>query len=296
MTQNLEATAYSRYIDSELFKEHLVPEQASNFADRFIETSSTILPPFLNEDILMALQQHITRIFAASLLLKASTILTRCRYQLQIRSPNSTEGELDNRPLLAEQNHDSSPYTARTIGRLNIYNTKFFNRLHRQANVLLDTNNFFLVHEAYPSNLVVHSKDVIIHSTSNLAMRRIANLENQTPTRSHDRDSFSLLTVLESRPQPPSRANTPVEPGTVTHLSANVSNKRGAHIKIEHSSLLVQELSLPTLFQLFESGFTQSANARPLARSATYTCVYITSSYMSPMPHGICEPLQSKQT
>ncbi|KUJ10152.1 uncharacterized protein LY89DRAFT_271076 [Mollisia scopiformis] len=44
LAHSLEATAYSQFIDSNAFKDHLIPEQAAILADRFIEASFPIFP------------------------------------------------------------------------------------------------------------------------------------------------------------------------------------------------------------------------------------------------------------
>ncbi|CZR68304.1 uncharacterized protein PAC_18203 [Phialocephala subalpina] len=178
---NLETAAYHQFINSALFKDHLVPQTAAVLADSFLHASSCILPAGLSSDALEYLRYRLTAMFTAACHLKASSALTNSRrYQFIVYPPGPIPES--NPSALSSSNQANITPQSRSQGCLKVYNTVFGNILNRQENLLLQTKNFLGADEVYSSRPYLHSKTIVLqnmegaslsnsHQTSHVGIR-----------------------------------------------------------------------------------------------------------------------------
>jgi hypothetical protein len=202
----LEATAYTQFVDSNFFKDHLVPQESTACANSFIEALSPLLPATFAQDSLDFFRTRMSTAFTIALQFKASTVLMNSRrYQFQIYYPGSQK-EVPS-PQALELHKDQNTCKTLIQARLNVYNTVFFNQINRQANVLLDTNNFILDDDTYSSKPCIHSK-AIVASVPTTTQHQASSIASQSTLTDCPAQSDVLLP--NSPPSQPSLSPTKV--------------------------------------------------------------------------------------
>lgn len=92
VAHTLEATAYSQFIESSLFKDGLIPEQSTALGNKFIEATSALFSPDSNGGTLESVRDRLIAAFTKAYYFKVSTTLMNSRrYQLLIHSPELQE-------------------------------------------------------------------------------------------------------------------------------------------------------------------------------------------------------------
>lgn len=208
MTHTLEATAYSRFIDSGIFKDGLIPQHSTALGNKFIEATATLFPPHFPSCPLDSVRDRLIAAFTEAFHFKVSTVLMNSRrYQLQIYPPELQESASEAQIPPWTQSGASHKFVIQ--GRLTIYNTLSFNQLNRQANVLLDADNFLVLDGTYSSKACLYSKAIVAqapdvnnrsipHLSTHLDhQRQLTESRNSGPNTSHLRTS-TLEIQIES--------------------------------------------------------------------------------------------------
>ena len=229
--RNYDTAAYSELINSDLFKEDLVPRKATRLADRLIDALTPMLiqpardaaynePTSSNDpfEICEGLRFRFIEMFKASLQFKAVTALTDHQYEFVVHRPGTSfqDGRIYSSPRTF--NRSARSWATADIGQwlhatLNIYETAPPNIQDPQADAIIQTGNFTSKEAQTRPCKLVDSKAITIKKTEHTIV--FSSLHDRRPALDSTSTTYQCARQIEAprdRSAQSQKSTSPLQP------------------------------------------------------------------------------------